>query len=488
MNLPSFLPFDNLPGGWPVVAAVVVLALDLAATGHVLIHKRDVRAAISWVGVIWLVPAIGAVLYAMLGLNRIRRRAAELQRERRRLPLATPRESAIARIGTESTVPEALVPLARLGEAMSGRPLLTGNQVLPLRNGDEAYPAMLEAIRGAKDTIALSSYIFGDDAAGKPFITALAEAVKRGVQVRVLIDGVGVRYTWPLAHRSLRKAGVRASLFLPGIRDAGLGFFNLRSHRKVLTVDGRVAFTGGINIQARNIHADNPPRVVRDLHFRVEGPVVGQLQEAFAEDWAFTTGEVLDGPGWYPTLRASGPTTARVFTDGPDGDLEILRTVLLGAVGRARESVRIVTPYFLPDQGLISALSVAALRGVRVDIVLPSRVNIPMVQWAATAQLWQVLRPGCRVHLTPMPFDHTKLMVIDRSWTLFGSSNWDPRSLRLNFELDVECFDADLAATMDDEVAARIAMARQLTLADVDGRPWWKKIGHGAARLLSPYL
>lgn len=485
MNL-GFLA--DLPGWWPLATGAVAIAFTLAATAHVVVQKRDVRAAIAWMGVIWLVPVIGAVLYAMLGLNRIRRRATELQRARRRLPSSTPRDTAIARIGSESTVQEPFKPLARLGQSMSGRPLLTGNTVKVLHNGDEAYPAMLAAIGEARSSIALCSYIFGDDAAGKPFIEALAAAAKRGVEVRVLIDGVGARYTWPPVYRALRAAGVRCELFLPRVRDAGLAFFNLRTHRKVLTVDGRVAFTGGINIQARNLHRDNPPRPVRDLHFRLEGPIVGQLQEVFAEDWAFTTREVLDGPGWFPTLLAAGDTTARVFTDGPDGDLEILRTVLLGALASARESVRIVTPYFLPDQALISALTVAALRGVRVDIVLPAKVNIPMVQWAATAQLWQVLRPGCRVHLTPKPFDHTKLLVIDRSWVLFGSSNWDPRSLRLNFELDVECYDSRLAERLDEEVRMRMAAATELTLNDVDSRPTWKKIGHGLARLLSPYL
>ena len=478
----------DLPGWWPVWVGAIVLALNLAASAHVLITKRDVRAAISWVGVIWLVPAVGAVLYAMLGLNRIRRRATELQRERRRLPLSTPSDTAIARIGTEATVTDVFKPLARLGETMSGRPLLTGNAVRVLQNGDEAYPAMIAAIDAARQTVALATYIFGDDAAGKQFVAALARAAARGVQVRVLIDGVGVRYTWPPVHKALRRAGVRTELFLPGIRDAGLGFFNLRTHRKVLTVDGRIAFTGGLNIQARNIHADNPPRMVRDLHFALEGPIVGQLQEVFAEDWAFTTREVLDGPTWFPTLMPKGETTARAYTDGPDGDIEILRSVLMGALATARRSVRIVTPYFLPDQAMIAALSVAALRGVRVDIVLPDRVNIPIVRWAAMAQLWQVLRPGCRVHVTPLPFDHTKLMVVDAEWVLFGSSNWDPRSLRFNFELDVECHDTRLASQLDHVVAQRIAEGRQLTLQEVDGRPLYKKIGHGIARLMSPYL
>lgn len=478
----------DLPGWWPYAVGLVILAFNLAASGHVLLQKRDVRAALAWVGLIWFVPAIGAVLYAALGMNRIRRLASELQRERRRIPLATPRDTMIARVGTEVTVPPSLKALARLGEAVSGRPLLTGNSLHALHNGDEAYPEMIAAIDAARHTVALATYIFGDDNAGKPFVEALARAAKRGVQVRVLIDGVGTRYTWPPVERALRRTGVRTALFRPGIRDAGLGFFNLRSHRKVLTVDGRIAFTGGLNIQARNILKDDPPRQVRDLHFRLDGPIVGQLQEVFVEDWAFTTREILDGPGWFPTLLAVGESTARAYTDGPDGDIEILRTVLLGAIAGARDSVRIVTPYFLPDQGLVGALHVAALRGVAVDIVLPSKVNIPLVQWAATAQLWQVLRPGCRVYETPMPFDHTKLMVVDREWVLFGSSNWDPRSLRLNFELDVECHDPRLAAQMDGLVASKIAEGRQITLDEVDGRPLVIKIGHAVARLMSPYL
>jgi cardiolipin synthase len=466
---------------------MVALAAILASA-HVIIRKRDVRAAIGWVGLIWLVPGVGALLYATLGMNRIRRRATVLHRDRRRLSLATPSATSIARVETERTVSATMAPLARLAEQMSGRPLLTGNRVTPLHNGDEAYPAMLAAIDSAEHSVAMATYIFGDDKAGRPFVDALARATKRGVQVRVLVDGVGARYTWPPVHKVMRKAGIRAELFLPRIREAGLAFFNLRNHRKVLTVDGRVAFTGGLNIQARNIHADQPPWIVRDLHFRMEGPIVGQVQDVFAEDWMFATREMLDGPEWYPTLMAKGESTARCFTDGPDGDIEILRMVLMGALTSARESVRIVTPYFLPETSMIAALGVAALRGVRVDIILPEHVNIPLVKWAATAQLWQVLRPGCRVYVTPKPFDHTKLMVVDKTWILFGSSNWDPRSLRLNFELDVECHDAVLAERMDALAQQKIDAGREVTLEEVDGRSLPVKLGHGLVRLMSPYL
>jgi cardiolipin synthase len=347
---------------------------------------------------------------------------------------------------------------------------------------------MVDAIESARQSVALVSYIFADDTAGHRFVEAMGRAVARGVEVRVLVDGVGVRYSWPLVHRSLRKLGVKAELFLPTITQAGLAFFNLRNHRKALIVDGRLAFTGGMNIWERCVLANNDPNAVRDLHFRVEGPVVGQIMEAFAEDWLFSTREVLDGPSWFPTLSHPGPSTARVITDGPDGDLEVTRTVLLGAIATARESVRIVTPYFLPDQAMIAALSVAALRGVKVQIVLPSQVNVPVIQWASTAQLWQLLRPGCRVFLTPMPFDHSKLTVVDGIWSLVGSTNWDPRSLRLNFELDVETYDPTFGAHLDAVVDAKIATAREITLAEVDARPLPIKVRDGIARLASPYL
>ena len=483
-------PFSlsSLPGWWPYAVGALIGALSVVASLHVVLRKRDVRAAIGWVGLIWLVPGIGALLYAIFGLNRIQRRATLLNRERRRLLLSTPAAMSIARTGTASSVAPELTALARLGEQLSGRPLLTGNRIRVLHNGDEAYPAMLAAIASATKTVALSSYIFGDDAAGRPIVAALSDAARRGVEVRVLVDGFGARYTWPPVHLALRRAGVHTQLFLPRVHQAGLAFFNLRNHRKILTVDGRVAFTGGMNIQARNVHAANPPRMVRDMHFQIEGPLVGQVQEAFAEDWAFTTREVLDGPGWFPSLVPAGATTARVITDGPDGDLEILHTVLQGALSIARESVRIVTPYFLPDPSLISALGVAALRGVRVDIVLPEHANVPVARWAANAQLWQVLRPGCRVFLSPLPFDHAKLMVVDGRWALIGSTNWDPRSLRLNFELDVEIYCTECATAFDVIVDERIARSRQVTLAEMDARPLPIKVRDGIARLLSPYL
>jgi cardiolipin synthase len=474
---------------WLCLAGALVVILALAASGHAVLYKRDSRAAVAWLGFIWLVPVAGPLLYSLLGINRIRRRAQMLrprdpQTVLRARPASSPPEQ----------LPSALVPdsthlhsLARLVGTVTRRPLVAGNRVVPLPAPDHASTAMLEVMRGATASLALSTYIFDNDRLGRLFVEELRRAVQRGVQVRVLIDDLGSRYSWPRIVGPLRRAGVPLALFMPRWLPRSLPYANLRNHRKVLVVDGRVGFTGGMNVRDGFCPTCRPGGPI-DLHFRIEGPVVAQLQAVFSEDWAFCTGERLLGKHWFPHLEPAGGVLARVISDGPDEDFEKLRLTLLGALACARSSVRILTPYFLPDPSLIAALDIAALRGVLVDILLPARSNLRLVQWASTALLWQVLEHGCRVWLAPPPFDHSKLMVVDGTWSLLGSANWDPRSLRLNFELNVECYDRTLAAELERVIEGKLQQARPLTLADVDGRSVPVKLRDGLARLLSPYL
>ncbi|MFT5523293.1 MAG: cardiolipin synthase [Pirellulaceae bacterium] len=212
------------------------------------------------------------------------------------------------------------------------------------------------------------------------------------------------------------------------------------------------------------------------------------MQEVFADDWSFCTGEVLDAEIWFPQIVARGDVLARGIPDGPDENFESFRHAILGAVACAESSIRVVTPYFLPDAALITALNVAAVRGIAVDIVLPGKNNIPLVQWASTSLLWQFVERGCRVWISPPPFDHAKLLVVDDVISFVGSSNWDPRSLRLNFEFNLECYDRSLAANLRAIIRDRIRRGRRLSLEELDGRSLAIRLRDGIARLASPYL
>jgi cardiolipin synthase len=474
---------------WPHLVATLDAVFAIAASGHAILNKRDTRSAVGWVGVIWLVPILGALLYLIFGINRIKRRAKALRGDllTYREPLDVVEES---RNVQEYTFPphDQFAALARLVGRAVQRPLLPGNSVTPLVNGDAAYPAMIGAINEAKGSIHLSTYIFDNDKAGALFLEALARAVARNVCVRVLIDAVGARYSFPPITSKLSRAGVHVARFLPTFLPWRLLFMNMRNHRKLLIIDGKVGFTGGMNIRESLMLQEHPRSPVQDLHFLLEGPVVAHLQKAFTEDWAFSTGSPLESRDCFPELEQRGTVPARAIPDGPDEDFEKLQWTVHGALAVAQTSVQIVTPYFLPDSSLITSLNLAAMRGATVDIVLPGVNNLTMVKWASESLWWQLLEHGCRIWLSPAPFDHSKVMIVDGVWTLFGSGNWDPRSFRLNFEFNVECYDRVLADRLSSLVRDKMKEAHRVTLEEVNGRSLPLKLRAGIARLFSPYL
>lgn len=479
---------------WPYLVVTADLVLALVASGHVVIYKRDLRAAIGWAGLIWLSPFLGAALYALFGVNRVKRRASRIRQGHpsgacsQAVAAADAHAGDVRRQDSGVRPTDGLPALQYYVTRATGAPITHGNRVKPLQNGDQAYPIMLEAIEQAERSLALCTYIFDNDRAGRQFVDALASAVRRGVEVRVLIDGAGSKYSRPPVPRLLRAAGVPVAGFLESLLPVRNPYLNMRNHRKILVADGRMGFTGGLNIREGCVLELEPEHPVRDIHFCFQGPVVRQMLDSFAVDWAFTTGETLEGDRWYPALSPVGDVTARGIADGPDENFETIKWVILGALSRSREQVIIATPYFLPDQTLIAALNLTAMRGVHVDIVLPAHSNLRFVDWAAMAQAWQLLARGCRIWLSPPPFDHSKLMVVDSSWSFVGSSNWDPRSLRLNFEFNVECYDSALARNLADQVQAKIDAGRALRLEEANRRSLPIKLRDGVTRLFSPYL
>jgi len=479
---------------WPHILFVISIAMGAAAAIHAAMTKEEVRAAIGWVGVIILSPIIGAVLYAIAGVNRIRRKSLSVRRD------ALLPEDEFGELETFDADAEMVIggfgyrfaAMQTLGDRVARNPLTTGNTIDMLENGDDAYRAMKTAIDGAERSVLLETYIFDRDKIGLRIADALIAAVKRGVEVRVLIDAVGARYSVPSILGYLSEGGVTVSVFngnvIMGLR---LPYANLRTHRKIVIVDGRLALTGGMNIREGFSEEISGEGYARDTHFSVTGPAVADLFDVAGEDWRFATGELLNGEAWRietPERERGDPVFMRVVASGPDRSVETNHKMLMGAFSVARKSIRIMSPYFLPDRELISALVTAARRGVEVDIVVPAVNNLMLVDRAMTAQFDQILKNYCRIWRATGSFSHSKLMTVDGAWAYVGSSNIDPRSLRLNFEIDLEVFNEGFAAEIDEHVEELLRTATPVTLEGLRSRPFFVRLVEKVLWLGSPYL
>jgi cardiolipin synthase len=468
--------------------------MGAVAAVHATMTKEEVRAAIGWVGVIVLSPIIGAMLYAIAGINRMRRTSLSLRRD------ALISEADLDELESFDAKAELVISgfgqrfaaLQTLGDRVARSPLATGNTIDMIETGDDCYAAMKGAIDAAERSVLLETYIFDRDRIGLRIADSLIAAARRGVEVRVLIDAVGARYSVPSILRHLTDGGVTVAVFngnvIMGLR---LPYANLRTHRKILVVDGRVALTGGMNIREGFTREVAGEKFARDTHFLVTGPVVADLFDVAAEDWRFTTEEELTGDEWRiaaPEREPGDPVFMRVVASGPDRRIETNHKMLMGAFSVARRSIRIMSPYFLPDRELISALSTAARRGVDVDIVVPAVNNLVLVDRAMTAQFDQIVSNYCRIWRSSGAFSHSKLLSIDGAWSYVGSSNLDPRSLRLNFEIDLEVLNEGFAAEIDEHIDEVIKSASPVTLSALRARSFAGRLLDKILWLGSPYL
>jgi len=448
------------------------LLLAAVSSLHALLTKPDPRSALSWMAVCWFIPYGGALLYGLLGINRVRRK--------RQLSYAGPAPgSRSVKVAPAGSFAEQV----HIVDALTRRPLEGGNHVEPLHNGELAFPRMLEAIAGAKSSVWLATYIFQTDPVGRQFVDALAAATHRGVSVRVLVDGIGEWYDSPHVVPLLRTAGVRAERFLPPRLVPPSLALNCRNHRKILVVDGEVGFMGGMNLGGREVGGSTGRRMT-DIHFCLLGPVVGQLAQTFAEDWEFATREQLAPPALQPM---AGRCVCRVITGGPDQDVDKLLLILLSALASARHHVQIMTPYFIPPLELVAALESTALRGVKVTVVLPRRSNLRYIDWATLHWIPALVARGVKVHLQEPPFSHAKLIVVDGQYAHIGSVNVDTRSLRLNFEIAVEVYDAEFCGDLSNFIAQREHAAAALAPGS-EGTQLLPRIRNALCWLVSPYL
>lgn len=372
--------------------------------------------------------------------------------------------------------------------SLLGPDVVGGNRVTALVNGDEVFPAMLAAIRSARRTVTFESYIYWSSDIAREFTAALVERARAGVRVHVLLDWAGSQKASADDIEHLRQAGVELVWYRP-LRWYDLDRVNHRSHRKLLIVDGRTGFTGGVGIADQWLGHGQDRDHWRDSQFRAEGPVVAQLQGAFMDDWFEATGAVLDGPGYFPSLEPAGTARAQVFHSSPAGGNGNLRLMFLLAIASASRRILIANSYFVPDRMTVAMLVAARRRGVDVDIIVPGPIlDAQVVRRASRATWGPLLEAGARISEYQPTMYHAKVMVVDDVWVSVGSTNLDDRSFRLNQEANLNVFDPTFGAEQARAFEEDRARSRRITLEDWRRRSVWERVKERVAGVLRKQL
>ena len=396
----------------------------------------------------------------------------------------------------EKKIEHEIRPLYGVGEpqfvrsmgVLLGPAIVGGNRVTALQNGDEIFPAMLEAIRGATRSISFETYIYWSGQVGREFAEALAERARAGVQVHVLLDWVGAGKMDDELLALMVDAGVEVLKYHP-LRWYSLARINNRTHRKLLVVDGRIGFTGGVGIADEWLgHAEDPDHW-RDSHYRVTGPAVAQMQAAFMDNWIKTNALVLHGEAYFPALDTAGPHLAQVFTSSAGEGSESVRLMYLLSIASARKSIRLSASYFVPDSLSVATLVSARERGVEVEIIVPGGHIDSKVTRKASRGLWgPLLEAGVTIYEFQPTMYHCKVMIVDDAWVSVGSTNFDNRSFSLNDEANLNILDPEFAAQQAEVFEADRARSREITLEAWHRRPWQEKLKEWVAGLLRSQL
>jgi cardiolipin synthase len=484
---------------WDTVTAWLAatdLIITTAAILWILSIKKESTAAVAWCLTVILVPILGSILFFIFGYQNVHKPLTRKRRHKHRFRQshATTREEGAGeppREGEPAPPPEpedGWEGMARLARRLDAFPLTGGNGVEFYHEGESAYAAMTAAIQSAKHHIHLETFILQPDATGERFRSLLAEKAKQGVEVRLLYDALGshkIRRSWL---RPLLAAGAKTGSFLPVSILRRKFQINLRNHRKIMVVDGRAAFTGGLNIGDEYLGKVAKFGFWRDTHLKLEGPGVGSLQQVFAEDWNFATGEAVDGPAYFPANPGTGDVPAQVVQSGPDQELKSIREVYFAAILRARKHVWIASPYFVPDAGMHDALALAGRSGIDVRLLCPFHPD-KWIPFLAARYYWtDMLEAGVKVYQYTKGFLHAKLMLVDGEWASVGTANMDNRSLHLNFEVNCLIYSpkavAELEAVYERDLSQSIRLNRDVYAK----RPFTSRLAENACRLLSPIL
>lgn len=471
---------------WIATTAGYLLTLALIPVVLLARPKQPV-STVAWIMAIVNLPIFGALLFVVFGINRVGRRAARKQQASRTILRALPELTQYQLIPGEAHHPRH-VRLMRLATRVAESAPTHGNRVEVLDDTVRTLALIEEAIKSAKQTLHLEYYIWQPDKTGTRVRDLLIQKAKEGVTVRFLYDAIG---SLRLSRRFLQPmldAGIKVASFLPGTSFHERWSINLRSHRKIVIVDGLVGFTGGMNIGDEYIGKDPNLGFWRDTHLRLNGPVVLQLQQVFAEDWFYATNEELTQPDIFPPPNENGTVVAQVVAGEPAGDSHSFHSIMFAAINEAREQVLLTTSYFVPTEPLFAALEAAALRGVRVRLMLPAKSDHPSTLYAARSYYELLLRSGVEIYEYGRGLMHSKTLTIDGDWSLIGSPNFDARSLLLNFEIAVITYDSRTALQLYEQFERDVKYSKRVELEPWLRRSAIERLPESVCRLFAPVL
>ncbi|HVJ69355.1 MAG TPA: cardiolipin synthase [Caulifigura sp.] len=455
----------------------------------ILTRRRQPASTVAWILAIVLLPYFGGLLFLFFGINRVERRKRRRRAARKTM---TGKMPALIPLSLEheplKSFPEPVHRMVKLAARLDDS-LVTGDNTIEVFNDTNIILRRIEeAIIAAKHSIHLEYYIWRPDKTGIRLRDLLIKKAREGVKVRFLYDGLGSIWLTRAFMKPLRESGAHAAVFIPGRSLRERWSFNLRSHRKIVVVDGHTGLTGGMNIGEEYLGRNRRLGYWRDTHLLIHGSCVSQLQQVFTEDWFYATGEDVHGPGIFPAPVSSGQVAAQVISSGPDGDLREFHSLMFAAINDAREEVLLTTSYFIPTDALLAALCTAAARGVRVRMIVPGKSDHPFVIYAGRSYYDQLLEAGVEIHEYRRGVMHAKTLVIDSEWALVGSPNFDPRSLLLNFEVGVVMYDRGIVNTLKDHFETDVGYSTHIRREEFEKRALRSVFVENFCRLFSPVL
>lgn len=474
-----------------VTLTAIEIAYVLALAVVIMLEKRSPLSTLAWIFGLALLPVVGLVVWYLLGPLRLRRKRSKRASAQRRIRAslgALPYLAASARGALQTRGAPVERQLMALALNSAEAPLTPGNDVRILRNGGETYGAMEADIRAARHHVHLQSYIFADDEVGRRFRALLLERARSGVQVRLLTDAVG---SWRLTGAFLAplvEAGVEIGFFNPVSFARFRPALNFRNHRKIVVCDGATGYVGGLNVAREYAGLDPAVGLWRDTHARLRGPAVQGLQLLFLEDWNFATGRSVTAPEFFAAEEPAGDALVQIVGSGPDRDWSPAQQIFFSSITSARDRVRLTTPYFVPDESVLTALATAALRGVDVDVLVPRRGDSRVVGAAGRSYYDELLRAGVRIHEYLPGMLHAKTLVVDDRFAIVGSANVDCRSFSLNYEVFAMLYGPVPAGRLSGMFEEDLRLSREVTVESRTGLPLRQRLAESSARLLSPLL